>query len=77
MGQRDWTPFRLVPHDVLYFGDGRPSVMGEDHYLRSLFPPFPSTLYGAIRTRRLYDEGVDLVGAGPNNSSPCTPQVAR
>ncbi len=55
-----WKPFQLVPHDVLFFRDGKPSTRGADHYLRSLFPPYPSTLYGAVRTRRLLDGGLDL-----------------
>lgn len=55
-----WKGFRLVPDDVLFFRDGKPSTRGADHYLLSLFPPHPSTLYGALRTRRLLDEGLDL-----------------
>jgi CRISPR-associated protein Cmr3 len=58
----NWKAFRLVPHDVLFFRDGKPSTRGADHYLRSLFPPYPSTLYGAVRTRRLLDAGVALEG---------------
>jgi CRISPR-associated protein Cmr3 len=57
-----WRAFRLMPHDVLFFRDGKPSSRGADHYLRSLFPPYPSTLYGAVRTRRLLDAGVRLEG---------------
>jgi CRISPR-associated protein Cmr3 len=64
MSGAGWKAFRLAPNDLLYFGDGRPSNMGEDHYLRSIFPPLPSTLYGAIRTRRLLDAGVDLSAFG-------------
>lgn len=62
MSGNGWKGFRLVPGDVLFFRDGKPSTIGADHYLRSLFPPFPSTLYGAVRTRRLLDEGVELDG---------------
>jgi len=57
-----WRSFRLVPDDVLFFRDGKPSTQGFDHYLRSIFPPHPFTLYGALRTRRLLDEGVPLRG---------------
>jgi len=56
----DWQGYRLVPEDVWFFRDGRPSVAGADHYLRSIFPPFPSTLYGLIRTQKLFDRDVDL-----------------
>ena len=59
-----WRPFRLVPDDVLFFRDGKPSTRGSDHYLRSIFPPHPFTLYGALRTRRLLDEGIPLRGLG-------------
>ena len=55
-----WRGFALAPHDVLFFRDGRPSSRGDDHYLGSVFPPNPATLYGALRTRRLADSGVSL-----------------
>lgn len=57
-----WQAFRLIPDDVLFFRDGKPSSQGSDHYLRSIFPPHPYSLYGAVRTRRLLDEGVPLKG---------------
>ncbi|HEX7185876.1 MAG TPA: type III-B CRISPR module-associated Cmr3 family protein [Thermoanaerobaculia bacterium] len=59
-----WSSFQAVPDDVLFFRDGKPSSIGADHYLRSLFPPNPATLYGALRTRRLMDGGVELGGLG-------------
>ncbi len=52
--------YRLVPEDVWFFRDGKPSVQGEDHYLRSIFPPFPPTVFGLVRTTRLLEEGLDL-----------------
>jgi CRISPR-associated protein Cmr3 len=55
-----WTGYRLVPEDVLFFRDAKPSSIGDDHYLRSIFPPLPSTLYGLTRTQRLLEEGSDL-----------------
>ncbi len=54
--------FRIVPDDVLFFRDGKPSTVGDDHFLRSVFPPYPSVVYGALRTRRLFDRNVDLAG---------------
>ena len=60
--QTTWRSCRLDPDDVLFFRDGKPSSLGTDHYLHSLFPPHPSTLYGALRTRRLLDGGVELRG---------------
>ena len=64
MPEETWASFKLTPDDVLFFRDGRPSRMGVDHHIPSVFPPFPSTLYGAIRARRLVDQGVDLREVG-------------
>lgn len=55
-----WQGYRLVPEDVLFFRDGKPSSIGDDHYLRSIFLPYPSTIYGLVRTQRLLQEGCDL-----------------
>lgn len=40
----------LEPLDVLLFRDSRPFTGGETHRARSLFPPSPLTLQGALRT---------------------------
>lgn len=68
----EWRSFQLVPDDLLFFRDGRPSSRGDDHHLRSVFPPHPGTLYGAVRTRRLIDAGVELrsLGRGTWNELP-------
>jgi CRISPR-associated protein Cmr3 len=60
VSEAGWKGYRLLQEDVWFFRDGRPSVAGADHYLRSIFPPFPSTLYGLVRTQRLIEEGADL-----------------
>jgi CRISPR-associated protein Cmr3 len=59
--------YRLDPDDLLFFRDGKPSTQGSDHYLASVFPPAPSTLFGAVRTRRLVDKGVALEGLTKTN----------
>lgn len=43
----------IEPNDVLMFRDGKPFSGGDDHYARGIFPPFPSTFYGAIRSKIL------------------------
>jgi CRISPR-associated protein Cmr3 len=48
------------PIDVWLFRDGRPFAAGEDHRARSIFPPYPATLYGALRTAGMAREGVDF-----------------
>lgn len=50
----------LSPVDVWLFRDGRPFDAGDDHYARSLFPPYPSVTQGAIRSHHLVVKGVDL-----------------
>jgi CRISPR-associated protein Cmr3 len=48
------------PIDVWLFRDGRPFDAGDDHYARSLFPPYPSVMQGAIRSHHLVVKGIDL-----------------
>lgn len=43
----------IEPNDVLMFRDGKPFSGGDDHYAKSIFPPSPSTFYGAIRSKIL------------------------
>jgi CRISPR-associated protein Cmr3 len=47
----------IQPHDVLLFRDGKPFSAGTDIRARSLFPPTPFTLQGAIRARILFSSG--------------------
>ncbi len=49
----------LSPVDVWLFRDGRPFDAGDDHYARSLFPPYPSVIQGAIRSYHLAVKGID------------------
>jgi CRISPR-associated protein Cmr3 len=50
----------LHPEDVLLFRDGKPFNSGEDHHARSLFPPLPSVMQGAIRSHYLVAKGIPL-----------------
>lgn len=45
----------MEPLDVWLFRDGRPFTAGADHHASSVFPPSPRTLYGALRTKLLFD----------------------
>ena len=47
----------IEPLDVLLFRDGKPFSAGADHLARSVFPPFPSTFAGFIRSRLYLDAG--------------------
>lgn len=41
---------RISALDTLFFRDGKPFSMGEDSWADGVFPPYPSVLYGALRT---------------------------
>ncbi len=56
-GNQLWQGFQATPADVLFFRDSKPAALGADHDHTSIFPPFPSTLYGMVRTLRLLEEG--------------------
>jgi CRISPR-associated protein Cmr3 len=36
--------------DTLFFRDGKPFTMGEDTWANGIFPPYPSVIYGALRS---------------------------
>ena len=40
----------MRPLDTLFFRDGKPFSLGENSWADGIFPPFPSVLYGALRT---------------------------
>ena len=52
---RQWI--ELDPLDTLFFKGSEPMVAGQNHEARTVFPPMPSTLIGAIRTAILLQRG--------------------
>jgi len=48
---------KIKPNDTLFFRTGRPFTMGDDTWADSVFPPYPSTIYGAIRTFFIFEKG--------------------
>ncbi|HEC25711.1 MAG TPA: hypothetical protein ENI54_06865, partial [bacterium] len=36
--------------DTLFFRDGKPFTMAENRWADTVFPPFPSVIYGALRS---------------------------
>lgn len=40
----------ITPLDSLFFRDGKPFTMGDDTWADSIFPPYPSVIYGALRS---------------------------
>lgn len=48
----------LDPMDTLFFRGSDPMVAGENHEVKTIFPPMPTTLMGAIRTAILEQRGI-------------------
>lgn len=55
-----WYSALLRPLDTLVLRGGEPFNAGEDHYVRSQFPPSPRAFQGMVRTKLLQDAGIDL-----------------
>ena len=54
--------------DTLFFRDGRPFTMGEDTWANSIFPCYPSVIYGALRTVYFSENTAELDKAnGPDD----------
>jgi len=49
--------YKIEPLDTLFFRDGRPFSMGSETWANPIFPPYPSTVYGAIRTWLIFEKG--------------------
>lgn len=41
---------KIDPLDTLFFRDGKPFTMGDDTWANGVFPPYPSVIYGALRS---------------------------
>jgi len=48
---------KITPLDTLFFRDGRPFTSGDDNWAYNIFPPLPSTVYGAMRTAYIAQRG--------------------
>ena len=49
--------------DTLFFKDGKPFSMGEETWASGVFPPFPSVMYGTLRSIWFADHLPDLTFA--------------
>lgn len=54
----------ISPIDVLFFRDGRSFSAGEDHDAHTLFPPLPTSFYGALRSAILSQKNVEFRNGG-------------
>ncbi|MEM1875088.1 MAG: type III-B CRISPR module-associated protein Cmr3 [Candidatus Hadarchaeales archaeon] len=48
---------KIRPIDTLFFRSGRPFSMGDETWSDVIFPPNPSTVYGAIRSFLIFHRG--------------------
>jgi CRISPR-associated protein Cmr3 len=69
------TAILIEPLDVLLFRDGKPFSAGADHLARSVFPPFPTTIAGFIRSRLYLEAGSNWSRAREMFGDPGGPQA--
>ncbi|HHG83424.1 MAG TPA: type III-B CRISPR module-associated protein Cmr3 [Bacteroidetes bacterium] len=50
MTSKSKTSLEFTALDTLFFKDGKPFSMGEETWARGIFPPFPSVIYGMMRS---------------------------
>jgi CRISPR-associated protein Cmr3 len=50
----------IEPLDTLFLKGSEPMIAGMSHEVRSVFPPMPSTLIGALRTAVLQQRGIRI-----------------
>lgn len=48
---------KITTNDTLFFRSGRPFSMGDETWADFVFPPYPSTVLGAIRTFLIFQRG--------------------
>jgi len=53
--------------DTLFFRDGKPFSMGEETWADGIFPPYPSTIYGALRACYFANNIEELKKANEDN----------
>ncbi len=58
---------KIEPLDTLFFRDGRPFTMGDDSWANGVFPPYPSVIYGALRSLYFSEHISELKNASPAN----------
>lgn len=55
--------------DTLFFRDGKPFSGGSENFAEGIFPPFPSTIYGALRTA-YFSGDIDSLGDAETDEDP-------
>ena len=60
MSDNDMKHLFIEPLDVWLFRNGRPFNSQEDHTAQGIFPPFPGTMQGILRTHHLALHGINI-----------------
>lgn len=58
---------KIDPLDTIFFRDGKPFTMGDDTWADGMFPPYPSIIYGALRSTYFSYHLEELVKANEDN----------
>lgn len=64
-----YNTIQIEALDTLFFKDGKPFSMGEETWADGLFPPSPSTVYGALRTA-FFSENIDAFSTANTENDP-------
>lgn len=57
------------PLDTLFFRDGKPFSMGDESWADGIFPPYPSVIYGALRSWFIANHKSDITDNLIDNES--------
>ncbi|RKX56010.1 MAG: type III-B CRISPR module-associated protein Cmr3 [Thermotoga sp.] len=57
---------KIDPLDTLFFRDGKPFTMGEETWANGVFPPYPSAVYGALRSAYFSNHPNEIEKANTN-----------
>ena len=63
------TTFQINAADTLFFRDGKPFSMGDETWAKGIFPPFPSTVYGMLRSV-YFARNMDTLNLANNEGDP-------
>jgi len=60
---------KIDPLDTLFFRDGKPFTMGDDAWADGVFPPYPSIIYGALRSA-YFSNHLNEIGKANEDTDP-------
>lgn len=58
---------KIDPLDTLFFRNGKPFTMGDDTWANGVFPPYPSVVYGSLRSVYFSNHIKELKKANSND----------